>query len=237
VLDGSPRGFPPPRSTRLLVVLCFGLAVWLLVSAVPAFAAEKPETPLTESCSGPIKSGAQQLCGTLNPHSSAKVGSYFAYDAGTSCAGGSRTLARGEVEGEEIEVSGEATGLQAGTEYTYCLVATNSAGETFGQPVSFTTPPTESAQMPQTPITAPCTLLCAGVNTDPPLGAGPLSLFSTSTSPKPLTRAQNLARALRICHKKAKHRRAACEKRAHIRYGTVRKAYPAGSSATGGKQK
>ena len=88
VLDGSPRVFLPPHSVRLLVVMCFGLAVWLLVSAVPAVAAEKPETPLTESCSGPIKGGAQKLCGTLNPHSSAKVGSYFAYNAGRAAPEG-----------------------------------------------------------------------------------------------------------------------------------------------------
>ena len=184
----------------------------------------RPETPLTESCSGPIKGGAQKLCGTLNPHSSAKVGSYFAYNAGTSCTGGSR-LAGGEVEGEAIEVSGEATGLQAGTEYTYCLVATNSGGETFGQPVSFTTPAAESVQISQTPIPAPCTLLCAGSDTDPTLAGSPAHSF-TSTAHKPLTRAQKLARAMKRCRKEAKNKRAACEKWAHIRYGVVHKVHP-----------
>ena len=93
------------------------------------------------------------LCGTLNPSASAKVGSYFAYNAGPSCTGGSRTPAEEEVEGQDIEVSGEATGLQPGTEYTYCLVATNHSGETSGQPVTFTT---AGARRPEAPITEVC---------------------------------------------------------------------------------
>ncbi len=101
-----------------------------------------PEAPITEACSGPIKAGGGvKLCGTLNPHSSAKVGSYFEYNSGTSCTGGGETPAGGEVEGQDVAVSGELFGLKSGTEYTYCLVATNASGETFGQPVTFTTEP------------------------------------------------------------------------------------------------
>jgi len=139
VHDDSLRRLLPTRILGFTLVLC-SLVTWGLVfSGAQASAAGEPEAPITESCSGPIKAGVQKLCGTLNPHTSAKVGSYFAYNSGASCTGGSETPAGGEVEGQNIEVSGEVTGLQAGTEYTYCLVATNTSGETFGQPVTFTT--------------------------------------------------------------------------------------------------
>jgi hypothetical protein len=136
------------RGVQILVAITLALAV-LLFASVPALAAGGPEAPITEACSGPVKAGGgRELCGTLNPHSSARVGYYFAYNSGTNCTGGSRTAAGKEAEGQDIEVSIELEGLQSGTEYTYCLVATNSSGETFGQSLTFTTPPT--TQEPRT---------------------------------------------------------------------------------------
>jgi hypothetical protein len=80
------------------------------------------------------------MCGTLNPHKSEKLTSAsFAYDTGSSCMGGQESPSAGEFEGEGIQIYGNLSGLQPGTEYTYCLVAANISGETFGQPVSFTT--------------------------------------------------------------------------------------------------
>jgi hypothetical protein len=240
-MDRSPRKLPLLRSIRWFGALCIGLAPGLLLSAVPAVpavAAEKPETPITESCSGPIDGAGRRLCGTLNPHSSAKVGSYFAYNVGASCTGGSVVPAGGEVEGQDIEVSGEATGLQAATEYTYCLVATNSAGETFGQPLSFTTPATESPPQSKTQISEPCSLLCAGPAFGPSASVADAgqSHSPASTASKPLTRAQKLARALKKCHKDPKSRRTTCERWAHKTYGVVRKK-DAARSARGGKQR
>lgn len=55
-------------------------------------------------------------------------------------------------------------------------------------------------------------------------GAMPAAPAVASVEPKPrsLTRAQKLARALRACHgDRAKRRRAACERRAHARYGAT----------------
>ncbi len=215
MIDGSPRRLPPPRS-RSSAALCFSLATGLLLSAaVPALAADKPETPITESCSGPVNDGAQKLCGTLNPHSSAKVTAYFAYNTGANCTGGSRAPAGPEVEGQDIAVSGEATALQAATEYTYCLVATNAAGETLGQPLSFTT---AAAGLPSpTPITETCLLLCAALLPGPP-SLPTVAGFSNSTAPKTLTAARKLARALRRCRNGPKHHRAGCERRAYKTY-------------------
>ncbi len=108
-----------------------------------------PETPITEACAGPIVAGTgQPVCGTLNPHARAKAGYYFAYHKGASCAGGERTPLAAEVEGEAIAVSGELTGLEPGTEYAYCLIATNASGETSGQALTFTTEPAPPVETP-----------------------------------------------------------------------------------------
>jgi hypothetical protein len=101
-----------------------------------------PEAPITETCGGQVGPGVVQpgvvrWCGTLNPHASSKVGYYFAYNTGASCVGGNRTPAEAEVEGKGIKVFTEPTGLEPGTEYTYCLVAANAHGEAFGEGLTF----------------------------------------------------------------------------------------------------
>jgi hypothetical protein len=101
---------------------------------------ENPEAPVTEECGGPIRAGGpQQFCGTLNPGTNAKSGYYFAYNKGSTCIGGGRTPQMPEIEGERIRVEDEVDGLEPAAQYTYCLVATNSHGETIGQGLTFQT--------------------------------------------------------------------------------------------------
>jgi hypothetical protein len=101
-----------------------------------------PEAPITE-CSGQVSTeGRLHVCGTLNPHASAKAGYYFAYNEGTSCTGGKETPLEPEGQGEHIVVSSELFGLEPATQYTYCLVATDPSGETSGSGLTFTTEPT-----------------------------------------------------------------------------------------------
>ncbi len=52
-------------------------------------------------------------------------------------------------QGEHIQVSGEVYGLEADTEYSACLIATDSSGETIGQTLRFTTDPA-APKPPQT---------------------------------------------------------------------------------------
>jgi Subtilase family len=113
-----------------------------------------PEEPITEPCGGPIGAGGEQrVCGTLNPHSNAKAGYYFAYNKGASCTGGKETEPMPEVEGQAIAVSGELTGLEPATQYAYCLIATDASGETSGRVLTFTTEPVA----PKAPETRPAT--------------------------------------------------------------------------------
>jgi hypothetical protein len=101
---------------------------------------EAPEIPITEGCSGPISGSGVRLCGTLNPGSSAKVGYYFEVSQGSSCVGGTHFGGPSEIEGQGVAVSTEVKNLAPDTEYTFCLVATNTVGETRGQGLTFMTP-------------------------------------------------------------------------------------------------
>jgi hypothetical protein len=123
-----------------IFLLSFSLGLIWAASAFPtsAMAGEPPEEPITEACSGPFIPG--QLCGTLNPGSSAKVGYYFEVEEGSSCTGGTHFTDGSEPEGESIPVSTTVSALTPSTQYTYCLVATNSIGETAGQGLTFVTP-------------------------------------------------------------------------------------------------
>jgi hypothetical protein len=87
---------------------------------------------------------------------------------------------------------------------------------------------------------------CQGVPPAPPLFATPASVtfagvgnFPTpappSQSPKSLTRAQKLAKALRACRAKPKRERAACERLARRRYGARGKSKAKRSRTKGGK--
>jgi hypothetical protein len=125
-----------------------------------------PQAPVSEECGGPILAGTGKVCGTLNPHSSAKAGYYFAYNKGTSCTQGKETPLQPEVQGEAIHVSGELFGLEPDTQYTDCLIATDSSGETVGSAVTFTAEPaapkepetTEPETETKTPEAPPVTI-------------------------------------------------------------------------------
>jgi hypothetical protein len=110
-----------------------------LCASAPALASGEPEAPTTGGC---VRLTAiPEVCGKLNLSVQAKAGFYFAYDKGAACAGGLQTSLEPEAEVRDKEVSAELIGLEANTQYTYCLVATNQSGKTFGNAVSFTTAP------------------------------------------------------------------------------------------------
>src|SRR5271154_3111465 len=75
----------------------------LAFTAAPVWAAA-PEAPVTIEPAQSITGTSAVLTGTLNPHSSAKVGGYFAYSApeGLTCAEGPAVGLEG-FEGEKEE--------------------------------------------------------------------------------------------------------------------------------------
>jgi hypothetical protein len=108
---------------------------------VETHGAGSPEAPLTEACGEPIGATEAKACGTLNPHVDATDGYRFAYNKGASCQGGRETALEPEAQHEQAAVSARLVGLEPDTGYAYCLIATDTSGETEGEAVTFTTAP------------------------------------------------------------------------------------------------
>jgi plastocyanin len=105
--------------------------------------------------------------------------------------------------------SGACTFTQPGVYSFRCIVHHEMTGTitvtAAGVTTTTTTTPAPTTSTPTTTPTTPST---------------------TTTTPKPTaaaTRAKKLAKALKVCKKKPKDKRAACIKRAHKRYGPVKK--------------
>ncbi len=98
--------------------------------------AELPPTAVTDPASGVGQSGAT-LNGTVNPQGKS-TGYHFEY--GTTTAYGSSTTSGAAGSGTaNVDVSAALAGLSHGTTYHFRLVATNSAGTSFGADRTFTT--------------------------------------------------------------------------------------------------
>jgi len=99
-----------------------------------------PETPLTEKPTA-ITATSATFHGEPNPLGEAAVGYAFTYGSDGSCEGASSTPVSPAKLKAATKVSTALTGLEAGSEYTVCLVATNEAGESAtGAPQRFDTP-------------------------------------------------------------------------------------------------
>jgi len=109
-----------------------------------------PEKPVTISPAAAITATTATLEGTLNPGKAGEAGTYEFYvqQSASECnpervapePSEAMTGAKGQA------VSAPITGLQPNQEYTFCLVATNGAGETSsGSPVTLKTEPSKPA--------------------------------------------------------------------------------------------
>jgi hypothetical protein len=126
------------------------------VSFVTTSPSELPEAPQATAASK-VSNSTATLEGVLNPHSSIPIRWFFEYNQGPSCSGPGATTTALEPPAElrlaeEEEEEGQppvprdhtvrvtASGLQRGTQYTYCLLARNGEGEQVSSnEVSFTT--------------------------------------------------------------------------------------------------
>jgi hypothetical protein len=111
-----------------------------------------------------------------------------------------------------IEKTLVLTGLQPGTTYAYRITVASGYGTAYGAAVTFTTAGLPSV-LPVSPVLEQLPV--------------PIFLFPkepAKVTPKKLTRAQQLARALKACAKKPKSKRAACRRSAHKKYAVSKKA-------------
>ena len=109
------------------------------------------------------------LNGELNPHSTAKDGYDFTYNTNGTCEPGGATTPGTETTETKRKVSTPVSELEGSTEYTFCVVEINAAGESAaGGPLKFKTPtakpviPSETA--PTATVTAVGATLEATVN-------------------------------------------------------------------------
>jgi hypothetical protein len=157
----------------------------------------------------------QEACGTLGAHTRLQ------FEFGTSPTPGQGSLVPASV------IPGSESGSTVGIETSFGnylqsgnrTVAINSDGTSYGAEKSFTT-----GSFPGLPAVTPVQIIAW-----PPFVAAAFAAAAphetTSTGgPKPLTKAQKLAKALKTCKKKAKSKRAACEATARKQYAVKHKA-------------
>jgi hypothetical protein len=133
-----------------------------------------------------------------------------------------------------LDLNSAGVTLGAG-EYGFSISATNNAGTTSAGGGVFEAPPPNVIE----PLTTASPLSGAGQtagsdNGNQPAGSGSsssspgvhvpgLKVPNTATKPEPLTNRQKLAKALKLCEKKPKKQRAACEKHARKQDGKATK--------------
>jgi DNA-binding beta-propeller fold protein YncE len=157
------------------------------------------------------------------------VDALYHFEYGTTMAYGSNTPMPDGDAGSALNtqyVTAGIAGLAPGTSYHYRLVASSSGGTTYGWDQTLTTfPPVPAAS------TGPASMSSGGQSA--PIIAFPnLSGFApmppppakTTITPKALTKAQKLTKALKACKKaKSKSKRTACEKQARKKYAPPKK--------------
>jgi hypothetical protein len=181
-----------------------------------------------------VEGPVEVLNGTVDPGGLEPAEYYFEYGTAPCdvVAGmcGSVAVEPGGVPlngGEAVPVSARVDGLAPNTTYHYWVVGVNEeSGVEHGEEQSFTTGPGSRVQPPgettpqETPVVAGSSVVFPVLG-----GVVPVAPLRPVVVSRSLTRAQRLARALRVCAKQPRgRRRAGCERQAHRRYG------PAGKS-------
>jgi hypothetical protein len=190
------------------------------------------ELPPSEVVTEPAEQTANgfRLKGDLNP-GGLPTTYYFTYNTGFECEeieGCARETAvvgplTGDTQQEVPPI--EVTGLAPSQTYRYRLVAKNADGTVRGSLLTFATPPeNHNGSGGQSPTQEP--------KSEPPLplvtpliaGRPAIGLPVETIRTRPLTNAQKLARALRVCEQKPKSKRAACVRHARKEFGQSKKA-------------
>ena len=127
---------PKPVTVGLALLCALSAALLFMSGTALAAASEEPVTGKAE----PVTNTTAVLHGTVNPKAKVTVAWFFEYNQGGACTGGGTTPVHPAEEVEARPAEAYLSGLQPGTQYTFCLVARNEAEEgTGGKSVSFTT--------------------------------------------------------------------------------------------------
>jgi sugar lactone lactonase YvrE len=163
----------------------------------------------TGAATGVTQTGAT-VSGTVDPEGWSTA---YALELGTTTTYGTQISGSAGSGSEPVTLSIPLQGLVAGTTYHYRFTAMNRNGMSDGADGTFTTP----AYSYTFSLTLPPASLFVPTPTFPPVKT------TTTKTSRTLTRAQKLAKALKVCAKQPNKRRASCEKRAHKMYGGKKK--------------
>ncbi len=153
------------------------------------------------------------VSGTVNPDGQPAAYSFeLGVDNGSATRYGVVLSGSVAAVSSPVEESVALTGLQPGTTYAYRVLVHSGYGAATGAAMTFAT-----AGLPAV-LAAPAVLTQLPV----PNVAFP-SAVTVKASAKHLTRAQQLAAALRACAKRPKRKRAACQREAHAKYGAAKR--------------
>jgi phosphodiesterase/alkaline phosphatase D-like protein len=183
-----------------------------------SFATQPPTPPL--AVTGAAVNVGQLSAAILGSVDTQGLPTSFQFEFGTASGEGSLVPATANPSfGPVLEISAEfSNDLQPGTTYYYRVVASNADGTGYGEERSFTT---ASLAAPFLPATLPAVIPYTPITQIETQGS---KLLLPGPGPKPPTRAQLLAKALKACQKKPKKQRAGCERQADKKYGPAKKA-------------
>ena len=138
---------PARRRTRVTVAIFAALATMAISVAGADLAAAAGAPTATTNAASTLTSTSATLNATVFPNKNATT-YYFQY--GTTAAYGTQTANQGPVDGNAGKsVSAHVSGLTPSTTYHFRVVATSSAGTSFGSDATFTT--TASYGLPTSP--------------------------------------------------------------------------------------
>lgn len=172
--------------------------------------ATAPPQAITGSAQG-VTQEAATLTGEVNPQG---LPTTYEFQLGSDTSYGTNVSGDAGSISEATSVTLALSDLASGSTYHYRLVAFNSAGTSYGVDQTFTTPafPSPLAQ-PLTPALIPTPTITPPTKESPEV-----------TQKKPLTRAQQRAKALNACKRdKSKQKRTRCERQAKKKYRPAHK--------------
>lgn len=167
-------------------------------------AAQPPEAVTGEALE--LTQTAATVTGTVNPNG---LPTSYTFAFGTDTSYGTESFGEAGTETGDEREQLILTGLAPGTTYHYRLLAINADGTNAGTDRTFTTPGYQS------PLVEPVGRALLAFTF-------PTTANGGTTKPKPLSRAQKLARALHACHAKHGRKRHRCEAAARREFGPIK---------------
>jgi hypothetical protein len=177
----------------------------------------EPPAVVTGAASSVTQTTAS-VAGTVNPNGRQVTDCHVDY--GTTVAYGLKAPCSPAAPGSgtsAVAVSAALTGLTAGAEYHYRVVATSAVRASYGADATFKTKSVPVEQPAEKPADKPAEQP-VDHSAAKPVEQPAAQAVQTPAGTKPVTRGQPLALAIKKCKKLTKHKQAACMRKAKKKY-------------------